>query len=44
MNFSPWDCIQAFEPVTRVTTGVGVAVSHLAEWSHMGPTQAAKLE
>ena len=25
MNFSPWDCIQAFGPVTRVTTGVGVA-------------------
>jgi hypothetical protein len=27
VNFSPWDRVQAFGPVTGVTTGVGVALS-----------------
>ena len=30
MNFSSPDCVQAFWPVRRVTTGVGVAHAYLA--------------
>ena len=36
MNFSPQDCVQVSRPVTRVTTGVDVAIYELLE--HMkGP-------